>query len=185
MWKLKKVLPMSAKKNIYHALFAAHINYLISIWGNACDNIIKPIQIMQNRMIRNIFGFDRRDDRTEMYLSISHHNIIPIRAMHFLSTASFVFSCRRRMIHSNISFETNVMERNRMQLRTSAARKSYGKKDIKHFGVNIYNNLPVQIKRAFHIHMFKSQVRQFMASQDFLNLCFDDRPGNSYLRAFG
>ena len=181
MWKLKKILPMSAKKRIYHSLFATHINYMLNIWGTACDNIIKPIQIIQNRMIRNLYGFDRRDNRSGMYMRVTHDNIIPIRAMNFLNTASFVYSCKRNLIHNNISFEVNVMERNLLNLRPAASRNSYGRKNIQHFGVNIYNQLPVRIKKAIHIHSFKSQVRQFMSTTEFLDICFDGR----YLRTYG
>lgn len=181
LWKLKKVLPMAAKLKIYHSLFASHINYMINIWGNACDTVISPIQIIQNRVIRNIYGFDRLHGRIDMFKSIINDRILPIRAMNFLSTASFMFLCQKNAIHSNFEFERNIGRRSGKALRSSATKNNYGKKDIHHFGVNIYNSLPTETRNAIHIHAFKFLVRQYVASDDFLSCCFD----NGYLKSFG
>ena len=181
MWKLKNVLPFTAKKKIYHSLFATHINYMITIWGNACDTVIKPIQTMQNRMLRNMYGFNRLDNRIEMYKKLTADNIFPIRAMNFVNTACFIFMCRNRSIHTNIAFECNKGARTKMNLRPSSAKNNYGRKDIHHFGVNVYNNLPLQIRKAVHIHSFKFQSRKFVSNEEFLSKCFN----NSYLKSFG
>jgi hypothetical protein len=181
MWKLKNVLPMSAKKKIYHSLFATHISYMVMLWGNACDTVIKPIQIIQNRMIRNMYGLDRMHNRVTMYKDLAQDNILPIRAMNFLNTASFVFSCRNRSIHTNLIFESNKGSRTRMNLRVIAAKSKFGKKDIHNFGVNVFNYLPLQIRKAVHIHSFKFHVKQFLSDEKFLSQCFD----NGYLKLFG
>jgi hypothetical protein len=181
MWKLKKVLPFSAKHKIYHSLFATHINYMITVWGNACDNVIKPIQVIQNRIVRNMYGFDRYENRVAMYKEVSKDNILPVRAMNFCNTACFMFQCKNKSIHSNLTFDPNKGTRTRMMLKSTAAKNNFGKKDIHHFGVNIFNNLPIQIRKAVHIHSFKFQVRQYVSSEKFLLQCFD----NGYLKAFG
>jgi hypothetical protein len=180
MWKLKNVLPMSAKKKIYHSLFATHINYMVMLWGNACDTVIKPIQTVQNRMLRNMYGLDRMHNRVTMYKNIAPDNVLPIRAMNFLKTASFIFMCRNRSTHSNLIFESSKGIRTRSNLRSASARSCVGRKDILHFGVNLYNYLPLQIRKAVHVHSFKFQVKQFLSSEKFLSQCFD----NGYLKLF-
>ena len=139
-------------------LFASYLNYMNPIWGTACDNVIQPIQVIQNRIVRNMYGFDRRLDNAIMYEQLTLDNIFPIRAINYITTASFIYSCRKRSIHSNISFELNQLERHRMTLRTATAKNNIGKKDIKHFGVNIYNNLPDNIKKqCIFIHSSSKQ----------------------------
>ena len=80
MWKLKNVLPFTAKKKIYHSLFATHINYMITVWGNACDTVIKPIQIIQKPV--KIDGFminnaeDMKGDKTMWIQNSSSNSLI-------------------------------------------------------------------------------------------------------------
>ncbi|KAL7018435.1 hypothetical protein ACKWTF_010753 [Chironomus riparius] len=116
-----------------------------------------------------------------MFKKVNHENILPVRAMNFLNTASFIYSCRNKSIHSNINFERNQGKRNQMDLRSTTAKNNFGRKDIHHFGVNIYNYLPIAIRKAVHIHSFKNQVRRFVASEEFLSSCFS----NDYLKTFG
>jgi len=101
---------------------------MVMIWGNACDTVIKPIQTIQNRMIRNMYEFDRLQNRIEMYKKVADENILPIRAMNFLSTASFIYMCRSKSIHTKLTFESYRGIRSRMTLRPTAAKNNLGKK---------------------------------------------------------
>lgn len=154
---------------------------MLSLWGNACDNVIKPIQTMQNRIIRNMYKFDRLENRVTMYKKVAADNIFPVRAMNFINTSSFIFQCRCNSIHTNFSLSSNRSARNKLELRSSTAKNSIGKKDILHFGINAYNSLPQQIKKSVHIHAFKFHLRHHVSSDEFLAKCFD----GSYLRSYG
>ena len=82
LWKLKNTLPLDIKKKIYKSLFETHLNYMIQIWGSASFTAIKPLQIIQNRALRNVFNIERLTNRCEMFTKLVDNNL-PIRAIFF------------------------------------------------------------------------------------------------------
>ena len=78
LWKLKNKLPIYIKKKIYSTLFESHLLYMNLIWGAACDNVIKPLQSIQNRALRSVFNLKRETSRVEMYTHKTE-NCLPIR----------------------------------------------------------------------------------------------------------
>ena len=60
IYRIKKSLPESLYKQIYHSLFESHLGYCISVWGgtpkDVINNQLKPLFITQKKCIRIIFG---------------------------------------------------------------------------------------------------------------------------------
>jgi len=54
LWRMRNKLPIHIKKAIYHTLFESHLLYMNTIWGNSCENVIKPLQSIQNRALRSV-----------------------------------------------------------------------------------------------------------------------------------
>jgi hypothetical protein len=50
----KHCLPLKIKVLLYNALFKSHIEFCNIIWGGANESFIKPIEILQKKMIRLI-----------------------------------------------------------------------------------------------------------------------------------
>ena len=56
IYRIKKCLPESLYKQIYHSLFESHLGYAISVWGGITNNQLKPLFITQKKCIRILFG---------------------------------------------------------------------------------------------------------------------------------
>jgi hypothetical protein len=60
IYRIKKILPESLYKQIYHSLFESHLGYSISVWGGTpkevVNNQLKPLFITQKKCIRILFG---------------------------------------------------------------------------------------------------------------------------------
>lgn len=54
---IRDILPIKTKIQIYNSLFKPHIDYCLVIWGNSLN--IKPIELLQKRAIRTVFGKKR------------------------------------------------------------------------------------------------------------------------------
>ena len=54
--QIRKCLPESLYKLIYHSLFESHLGYAISVWGGISNNQLKPLFITQKKCIRILFG---------------------------------------------------------------------------------------------------------------------------------
>ena len=56
IYRIKKHLPESLHKQIYHSLFESHLGFAISVWGGVSRNQLSPLFITQKKCIRMIFG---------------------------------------------------------------------------------------------------------------------------------
>ena len=54
--RIKKYLPVSLQKNLYHTLFESHLSYGITVWGGISTSRIKPVFVAQKQCMRIMFG---------------------------------------------------------------------------------------------------------------------------------
>ncbi|KAG5685129.1 hypothetical protein PVAND_014324 [Polypedilum vanderplanki] len=183
LWKLKYRLPLHIKKIIYQSLIESNLYYMSSIWGSASNTIIKNIQIIQNRALRNVFNLDRRENRVNMYTHLVS-DCLPIRAINYVCTATIIYNILNKKVHSNISFNSQLSGsrslRNKDVLRTSNIKTHNGSKSINFLGVHIYNNIDKEIKNLKFSHAFKLALKCSIRNEGFIKLCFS----NDYLSTF-
>lgn len=65
--RVRKVIPESQFKNIYHSLFESHLSYCISCWGGAYSSKLEKLFRIQKRCIRILFGEIPSFDHPEFY----------------------------------------------------------------------------------------------------------------------
>jgi hypothetical protein len=181
LWKLKRIIPRDVKKRIYFAIFQSHLLYMSQVYGNACDTVLKPLQTIQNRTLRNVFGLDRMENRINMYTHLVE-NCLPIRAIHYINTACYIYGNIHKNIHTNIPIEKSVTRgRSAARLRPVIGKTNYGKKDILSFGINIFNSIPNDIKTLKTLSSFKWALKCHIRNETFMSKCFD----SSYFKEFG
>ena len=54
MYKLKKLLPLRARLQIYHSFVQSHINYCSLVWGFCCRSNIEVLHSKQKKGIRAV-----------------------------------------------------------------------------------------------------------------------------------
>ena len=119
-------------------------------------------------------------NRVKMY-SHRTENILPIRAMHYLSTGTYIYSCLNRSIHTDTKFDYNTCKgRNANKLKSSASKSNYGKKRITFFGTHIFNSIDEDIKSLKSAKAFKWALGCRLRHEEFMNDCFS----NDYLKKF-
>lgn len=170
LWKMRNIIPPHAKKLIYQALLEPHLTYLVTLWGNSTDSIIKPLQVLQNRALRNVYGLDRLTSRVVMYTNLVN-NFLPIRGLCYMQTAAFVYNVMHDKIHSNIKFEANIIEtRQKGDLKSRKSRTSYGRRSIQAFGPKIYNEVPSFMKNLPHVHSFKYHLKKTIKTEEYISM---------------
>lgn len=176
LWKMKSQLPLDTKKIIYTTLIQSHLNYLLPIWGSASDTALKTLQVIQNRALRNVYGLDRLENRVEMYQH-KVDNFLPIRALFYLNTATYIYSCLKGNYHSNLCFSLSNpnSSRTRRCILPSKSRTQYGSRRISSIGPRIFNEIPEQIQRSPHVHAFKRSLRSFVKEKSFMESCFSNQ----------
>jgi hypothetical protein len=65
--RIRKIVPESHYKSIYHSLFESHLTYGISCWGGAYSSKLDTLFRIQKRCIRILFGEVLSFDHAEYY----------------------------------------------------------------------------------------------------------------------
>ena len=97
LWKFSKFMPSQVLKNIFYCLIYSNLQYLTILWGNAAAIYIKPLQILENRAIKNILGLPLRFHTNELYEN-QNLNVLTIRGIYRYQLANYVYNC----IHNTI-----------------------------------------------------------------------------------
>ena len=72
---------------IYKALAEQLFNYGLLLWGGLYKNAIKPLEVVQNSMLRVIYRKPRQFSTKELY----SENVCSIRTLYILSVCHFVY----------------------------------------------------------------------------------------------
>lgn len=138
---------------------------------------------MQNRALRHVYNIDLLENRVEMY-SHQIQNCLPVRAIIFVNTATYVFNNLANNIHTNIAFDRNVLNsrtRRAGQLIKSQSKTNYGQKRISNFGVGIFNSIPQAIKYSPHMHAFKWTLKCHIRNEEMMSTFLSGK----FLKTFG
>src|SRR5258705_10690163 len=61
-YKIKRVIPLSVKKNIYYALVHSVLVYGIVVWGNAYDAHLKELDMIQKRICKSLLNIKNSEE---------------------------------------------------------------------------------------------------------------------------
>lgn len=174
LWKLRNILPVKSKKLVYDALVHSHLSFMSPIWGLASCKALINAQVLQNRVLRNVYELPRLTNRINMYSHLVESHL-PLRGICLLHIASYMFNATHKLTLSNIDFNTtnNRNLRNSNALRPAAARTNYGAKSIEAIGPRAFNKIPAEIKSSRHQHAFKWTLKCHLRNESFIASCFD------------
>ena len=102
--RLKHILPLSIKKQIYYSLIQSHINYLIAIWGSAAKTHLHCIKVLQNFAIKNIYNLHFLEPTINVYRISNLPSLDTIRKTNL---AIFMFKLKHNMIKSDLTLTLN------------------------------------------------------------------------------
>jgi len=54
MYKLRNHFPTNVAKNLYYSLVYPHLLYCITAWGNTHSYILKPLEVLQRKIILHL-----------------------------------------------------------------------------------------------------------------------------------
>ena len=162
--KLRHCVGYDILKMVYHALVASHLQYCNLVWGNADESILKPLQTLQNRIVKIM-----------TFAPFSAHNVkhifddlelLDISQIHKLSKAKFVYKHKNGMLPSNfdeyLCNPENIHGRNLRSTSNGCYRQVWGRtnqslKMIQYDGAKLWNSIPSGIRNVETLRNF-SQV---------------------------
>lgn len=170
LYKLKPILPQNALLQIYFAFVHSHLNYMVAIWAHAPACYLKPVQILQNRCLKIIFGLDRLTPSVLIYTDHAK-GILPIKGLQLLFTNKFVRQVLKDEIHHTLSFPTRELTRtmrNTRPLYEATIRTEFGRKRILYYGTKSFNELNSSTKAKPTSNAFVKAMKAEFSSPSYI-----------------
>jgi hypothetical protein len=155
----RRILLLTLKTLLY-----THLYYCTTVWQAAARSKLKSLQVLLNKGIRIVFGLLPRDS-TAFYLS--HFQLKSVREVINNSVARFIFTninektmnplIHEQLNHSFISARSTRSSTNGL-LFVPAFHTELRRRTIFVSGIRAYNELPVRIRGANSIGIFKRRV---------------------------
>ena len=152
-------------KTINYALVNSYLRYGLLAWGNASNNILRPLTALNNRVLR-IIAFAPLG-RLDTSIIFDHLKILPLEKMFIFEEGKFLYKAKNDILPLQTiathfcrnagSVSHRYATRNRannnivpFSLLSSCAQKSIQMKTDR-----IWSDIPVEIKEAESFNVFK------------------------------
>ena len=171
LYRLRNILSKDALKTIYYGLIQSNLTYMSLIWGTATCSRLNPLQRLQNRIVKQIFGLDFRYPSRNLYIDLQ---LMPIRSLVNQSATTFAYLIlnKRRIsqstFHQNFEFHSHNT-RNQDKLRPAISSSTrYGLLSIKNHCIHVYNSLPDVIRKEDDTMKFKRKLKNLLLQDPLL-----------------
>ena len=165
LYRLRGLMPVSACRNIYHALVQSHLLYMSVIWSNCTKKELNQLCVLQKRAIKNIYGFPSQYPTKDLFVET---NILPFEVLMKLQTCIYAFKISRDITHTNMALHRrkdyhsyNTRTKNSYNIE-NVHTTTYGLLGVKYNILKIYNDLPPKFKTIHTVDRFKKTVRQYL-----------------------
>ena len=154
---------------LYNSLFSSFLQYGIVVCGLTYDVHIKPIYLLQKRVVRAIAFEHFTSPSTPIFSDLK---ILKLQDLFQLKLLCFVYDCVNK---NSPNWFHNFFESvsNAHQYSTRQASKNdiflnrkntlqYGIRSVRFSGAKSWNSIPVDIKRSSSAFSFRQKLRAFL-----------------------
>ena len=160
--RTSRYLPLNVKRSVYFAFFHSHVSYLISIWGSASSKSMDRLEIIQKRVLRNLYGLRTRSPSSLVYATAAVLKVGKV-AEYFLMVLIHKMINVLALSNTGITFGTDLHgydTRCKEYLRTVKPNSTaFGCKNLYNIAAQLYNKLPKNIKNLSTLK-FKKQLKK-------------------------
>ena len=194
MYKLKHYMNSKMLKNIYYSLIFSHIVYAIQIWGSACSTVMEKILVLQKKAVRIMSKHDDVLTFSGPLVSTNpifkKLEILKVEDVFNFHILKFIYMCLNQStpqnfhswfipnynIHSyNTVSNTTINMRNYFEIENVETTNNihiergrlvnYGAKLLKVLGPNLWNSVPLKIRNAENIFLFKKNLKLYYVNK--------------------
>lgn len=164
LYRIRHQITLKYLKCIYFSLIYSKLQYLISVWGTARLSIIKPIKILQNKVIKCIYKLEHLEPTRNLY---KPRQLLDINTIYKFKVLNFIHSVIYNYKHSNLNFEVNSHKHEHITRQTDMLipikiKSDMGKRSILYNGIILYNELPARLKKKLSVEKFKKELKKYL-----------------------
>jgi len=154
---------------MYYAFFYPYILYGVIGWGCASKSTLKPIQILQNKVLRIINKSTWRD-HIENNVLYEKYRVLKINDLHKLEVGKFMYHCnmntqpeifQQYFLTLDKVHNYNTRSKVNKNYYLSSVRTDDGKSSIKFCGAQIWNKIPLALKTC-SFYRFKKEYKKIL-----------------------
>ncbi|CAM1302576.1 Uncharacterised protein r2_g1254 [Pycnogonum litorale] len=173
LYRKSPFLPgINVRKKLCSAIISSHFQYAASAWYPGLSvNLKKKLQIAQNKTVRFILHYSPRDHIGLSEFQNTNWLNIEQRANFFILV--MVFKIRNGLAPDYLSknfklvaeSHNHATRQHSFDFELPRFLKSVGQKTFVYNGINLYNNLPPQLKIITNLNSYKQKVLSFLMTK--------------------
>ena len=167
-FKVRHYVPLSTLISLFNSLFLSFLNYGISAWGLTYDSYLDPLFRLQKKILRCIKFEPFSAPSTPIFQSLK---ILKLEDVLHLNILIFVYKSINKLspfcFHDYFQPNAAVHRIGTRQATRGDLFKSlknttlYGLQTIQYFGSKLWNTLPLFIRVASSVLVFRSKLKTF------------------------
>ena len=167
---LRDNVSINVLKVVYHAHIVSHLRNLILFWGHSTE--AQRAFILQKRAIRTIYKVNRLTSCVPLFQKLQ---VLTLPCIYIVECSVFVKN-HSNLFSKNSDFHSHNT-RSCSNFRNLSHTKAMFAKSPQYRFIQIFNALPVHIKKIDNIVLFKSELKKYLLTKnyysisDFLNPC--------------
>lgn len=165
-YRIRNKLSTSAAINVYNTMVKPHFEYCSTLMAFSNNDTLERLQKLQNRGMRIILKCGRYTQINRMLASLKWLNI---KQRFKLNVLVFVFKMKNKLLPNYLSSSLIYVQdvqhyhlRNIFNFRLNFFRSEAPKKTVLYKGLEMYNELPNEIKTISSISKFKKKIIEFL-----------------------
>ena len=158
--RCKSYVPLSGLRCAYFSIIHPYILYCLPIFGAIYAVHLNPLKILQNRAIRIITGGGYYDNLNRLFKTAS---ILRIDDLFKYSLACYAYKNQNELIRFTRNHRYPM--RNTADLRAPMARLRSTEQSVLYNTINLWNELPLDLKNSRSYDSFKFKYKELLLSQ--------------------
>ena len=168
-FKIRHLLPTNVLVSLYNSLFSSFLQYGIIVWGLTYDIHIKPIYLLQKKVVRAIAFQNFTSPSSPIFSDLK---ILKLYDLFDLKLLTFVYESVNRLsppyFHNFFTTLSDVHQYDTRQAReggifmTQPNTLQYGLRSVRYAGAKSWNSIPFNIKQSPSVTSFRRQLKLFL-----------------------
>ena len=165
--KIRHSVDIDTLKTVYYAIVHSYLRYGIIAWGNASENILKPLHSLLNRVVRIMTFAPFRIDTKPIFDFLK---ILNVDQLFEFETGKYVYKSKNNLLPSksianhfvrnSAQHRYNLRNRNNRPLVTPLVLlSSFKKRSVYIRGTDLWNDIPILVKSSESLNIFKKSYK--------------------------
>ena len=90
LYTRRNYIPMPCRRNLFFSMIHSRVSYCIEVYGNATWNILQPLHVACNRVLRTLQGLTRFSNVKDLYIA---YDVLPVHLLHKFCMAKLIYKC--------------------------------------------------------------------------------------------